>query len=492
MSNDAPHRPDGIGPDPLEPPQPAPDALGPDGPADRDTPHRDVTAGTAADPTAGLPADTDDGVSGPVAALAVFEAGLVGLLGLAEAAWTGLAADELLGVIKGFESIRNRMVQIDHQLVHASTITRLADRQAFATTTQLLAGTVLIRTAEAAGRVTTTRELRPSVSMTGEPVEPRRPYLAAAVATGRVTPTHTQIALRALGKIGKVAHTTAEQVERAEQDLASHAPVLTPRQFQVFADKLVDVIDPDGVLPDDRDHEGRRGLNWWETRDGSWRIEGRITPALAQKLNAVFDPLTLPQDGPDGPDVRDQPQRTHDALEMLLDRILRGPGLPEFGGTPTTVFVTINYQDLLDETGHGTFTDGTPIATDTLLKMAAQADILPVVLTSEGQVLHLGRSQRIASKHLTHALYARDKGCSFPGCHVTPQWCERHHIHPWHRDGETNLDNMTLLCRYHHHNFERLAWTCHLNNDGIPEWTPPAYIDPTQTPITNTRIRHAA
>ncbi|MGD7708167.1 hypothetical protein [Microlunatus sp. Y2014] len=51
---------------------------------------------------------------------------------------------------------------------------------------------------------------------------------------------------------------------------------------------------------------------------------------------------------------------------------------------------------------------------------------------------------------------------------------------------------MTLLCRYHHHNFERLAWTCRLNNDGIPEWTPPAYIDPTRTPITNTRIRHAA
>jgi hypothetical protein len=54
--------------------------------------------------------------------------------------------------------------------------------------------------------------------------------------------------------------------------------------------------------------------------------------------------------------------------------------------------------------------------------------------------------------------------------------------------GLTDLDNLTLLCRYHHHNFAARGWTCRLNPDGLPEWTPPQHLDRTQTPLINTRI----
>ncbi len=44
---------------------------------------------------------------------------------------------------------------------------------------------------------------------------------------------------------------------------------------------------------------------------------------------------------------------------------------------------------------------------------------------------------------------ARDRGCSFPGCHHT-SFVDAHHIKHWSAGGETSLDNLMLLCSQHH------------------------------------------
>ena len=48
-----------------------------------------------------------------------------------------------------------------------------------------------------------------------------------------------------------------------------------------------------------------------------------------------------------------------------------------------------------------------------------------------------------------------------------------------------------MLCRYHRHNFAARGWTCRINPDGIPEWTPPRIVDRHQRPMINTRITGA-
>lgn len=50
-------------------------------------------------------------------------------------------------------------------------------------------------------------------------------------------------------------------------------------------------------------------------------------------------------------DERSHPQRMHDALEDVCDRLLRTGGLPDSGGTPATVIVTITLEDLVDRLG---------------------------------------------------------------------------------------------------------------------------------------------
>ena len=47
-----------------------------------------------------------------------------------------------------------------------------------------------------------------------------------------------------------------------------------------------------------------------------------------------------------------------------------------------------------------------------------------------------------------------------PAATTGPEWCERHHIVAWIDGGDTDLDNLTLLCRYHHHNFAARGWDC--------------------------------
>jgi hypothetical protein len=134
------------------------------------------------------------------------------------------------------------------------------------------------------------------------------------------------------------------------------------------------------------------------------------------------------------------------------------------------------------------FADGSPMAVSTALRWADQAEVAWCVTTPQGAVLDLYRTRRIASPSQTVALIARDGGCSFPGCDTPPSWCERHHIVAWQDGGATNLDNLTLVCRYHHRHFETGGWTCRMNADGLPVWIPPTWVDRQRRPILHPRI----
>ena len=82
---------------------------------------------------------------------------------------------------------------------------------------------------------------------------------------------------------------------------------------------------------------------------------------------------------------------------------------------------------------------------------------------------------------MRRALHQRDRGCTFPGCSRRARRCHAHHIQHWADGGPTSLQNVTLLCRYHHHVIHHGDWQIAMR-DGRPWFTPPRWIDPRQRP----------
>jgi hypothetical protein len=134
--------------------------------------------------------------------------------------------------------------------------------------------------------------------------------------------------------------------------------------------------------------------------------------------------------------------------------------------------------------GTGTFAFTGPVTPATVRKIACDADIIPILLGSQGRILDIGRTTRIFPPHLRKALTARDQGCAFPTCTIPAPWCEAHHTTYWSHGGPTNTDNGVLLCTHHHHLIHKEQWQIHITT-GIPWFIPPPHIDPTQKPRRN-------
>ncbi len=81
--------------------------------------------------------------------------------------------------------------------------------------------------------------------------------------------------------------------------------------------------------------------------------------------------------------------------------------------------------------------------------------------------LDLGEPTEQVPPHLRRAVIKRDRHCSFPGCTAPPVRCHVHHVIPRSQGGATRLDNLTLLCLFHHLiAVHRWGWTLQLHADG--------------------------
>jgi hypothetical protein len=89
------------------------------------------------------------------------------------------------------------------------------------------------------------------------------------------------------------------------------------------------------------------------------------------------------------------------------------------------------------------------VSAETLRRLTCDGALHRVLTDGRSEVLDVGRTTRVVSKALWHALVARDGGCSHDGCTAPPAWCEAHHVKHWADGGDTALHNLRLLCWRH-------------------------------------------
>ena len=98
------------------------------------------------------------------------------------------------------------------------------------------------------------------------------------------------------------------------------------------------------------------------------------------------------------------------------------------------------------------------ISPKTAKRLACDASLVTVLEDKTGKVLNIGRRARTVPAAIRRALSLRDECCRFPGCCET-RYVDAHHIEHWADGGETSLDNLVTLCRYHHRQLHQGSYT---------------------------------
>lgn len=99
-------------------------------------------------------------------------------------------------------------------------------------------------------------------------------------------------------------------------------------------------------------------------------------------------------------------------------------------------------------------------------------DYITLISPEQGPV-NLYRVRRLASRKQRRMLEAETTRCSWPGCGRPANECQVHHLQEFAKGGETNPQNMALLCAYHNgvngqHGRGRMARV-----SGRVTWLPP-------------------
>jgi hypothetical protein len=182
-------------------------------------------------------------------------------------------------------------------------------------------------------------------------------------------------------------------------------------------------------------------------------------------------------------DARSTAQRNHDALPAAQRALLASGNLGQHNGLPASIVVTTTLDQLEAAAGRGLTGGGTRPPIGDVVRLARHAHHYLAVF-DKGRALALYHTERLASPGQRIVLYARDRGCSAPGCTVPGYYSEVHHVTGYATCGHTDIDNLTFACGTHHRPLQPGSWATRKNERGDTEWIPPPHLDLRQ-PRTN-------
>jgi len=207
-------------------------------------------------------------------------------------------------------------------------------------------------------------------------------------------------------------------------------------------------VDLPGVRLDAEAQLDRRRFDVTRKQNGMVAGEFALPAVEGESLLTAVDALMPP---PADDDTRTTTQRRADALGDLGRAFLEGSQTPVVGGERPHMVFHVDTTGLKGESGgiHET-QDGHVLDPFAVSRLACDASVSRVVFGPDSELLDYGRKTRVIPAGLRRAVIARDRHCVANGCGRSAKWCDVHHIIWWIDGGETVIDNLCLLCRYHH------------------------------------------
>ena len=427
----------------------------------------------------------------------------------------------------------------------------LAKQAGFRTPAALIAATTGVSTGDAARLVKVGEAVAPRVDLVGERMPAKYPAVETALSAGAVGAAGAAVIVEFLdrARIGRdrdvVADVEARLVERAVglslddvRRLVKRAEILLEqdrleaREEERRASRSLTFFERDGMLHLSlvTDVESgapiRTAIDGYVTAQFQARKDAEAAAVAARRADAqdagtdAHGAAGMPRSGgfasADAGGV-DEDRRTvammrADALALFCGHVLGcETSVPVAGAT---MIVRVNLDDLESGTGYGTI-DGIdqPLSVTAIRRMAASGGVIPCVLDGTGEILDLGRENRLFTRAQKLALVERDGGCA--RCGLPPHMTKAHHLKWWKRDaGPTDLSNGVLLCESCHHRIHDNGWDIRIDNPprdragtgdtagtrrrrgtgvnvhGKVWFIPPAHIDPTRTPQLGGRARY--
>jgi len=219
-----------------------------------------------------------------------------------------------------------------------------------------------------------------------------------------------------------------------------------------------------------RDADRCRRLDYWYFDEGTRYALHAEGPAadgavVARALERLADDIPV-MPGEHG--EHDRPARLADALVALASVAIGADADPD----RATVVVHANVEALASDASGCEVEGGGVAHPETVRRLACTSRVQAVVEDAAGNVVALGRVRREPPAWMSRQLRYRDRGGVFPGC-GTRAFTDAHHIEWWSRGGRTTLENLALICSWHHKLVHEYGWRIERGTDGVVRWFRP-------------------
>ena len=343
------------------------------------------------------------------------------------------------------------------------------------------------------------------------------PLLAAELTAGRIGVEHVQSLAAATRQVPE------DVLRVHDKTLRDVAPHSTPTDLHRAGQKITEVWDTGAAAEDASHVEDSRTLHLSQSLHGRWALDGTLTPEAGATLTAALTPLMtkrgkeddrtpgqrradallelaqvaltsgqLPDAGGDRtritllvhatpaaldqlqhatqPAPATQPvpptdqhddQHDHDGMTQDIGERHPSTGKAPLRATPKTLLADGRLAAAFGDgaSHHRLLGSNARLTIEALTRLGCDADLAVAVLDATGQPLYLSQSSRDPNTTQRRVLVIRDGGCVFPGCDRPPAHCQAHHLKFWSAGGPTDIDNLALVCGFHHWLVHDKHWT---------------------------------